>query len=218
MSIHEEMSDEEVLRALADSLSAWPVPEPPQATAVMAGGRTRQHRRRVRIGLAGTAAAAASALGLASVLAGGPAPALAAGTIHTTAFTLVKKENGTVTLTLTQGQMFNPRTLQQALAQDGIPALVTVNTDCSSPSRHSMKGVLYAALPDGSPVSAKFPIPSDAVDVINPAAIPAGMELFIDFFNNDSDNMVKLIAIDSHTCVSDPAPQLPSSPQSTNRS
>lgn len=209
MSIHEEMNDDEVLRALADSLSAWPVPEPPKAAAIMAGGRTRRHRRRVRIGLAGTAAAA-SALGLASVLAGGPAPALAAGTIHTTAFTLVKNENGTVTLTLTQGQMFNPGALQQALAQDGIPALVKINTYCSPPSAHSMNGVLYFQLPDGSPVTGpsgtKVPIPPDAVNVINPAAIPAGTELFFDFVNNGKDLMVELINIDSYTCVSDPAP------------
>ena len=85
-----------------------------------------------------------------------------------------------------------------------------------------MKGVLHAALPDGSPVTGpsggKIPIPPDAVNVINPAAIPAGIELVFDFYNNDSDLMVKLISIDSHTCVSDPAPQLPSPPQSTNRS
>jgi hypothetical protein len=206
MNIHEHMSDNEVLRAVADSLSALPVPEPPQAKAIMARGRTRWHRRRVRIGLAGSAAAAASALGLASVLAGGPAPALATGTIRTTAFTLVKNENGSVTLTLTQGQMFNPDALQRALAQDGIPALVKIGTNCSSDPAPAgpLNAYLSVQLPDGSPVTGppgtQIPIPPGAVNVINPAAIPAGTELFFDYLNNDHELIFHLINIDSYTC------------------
>lgn len=209
MNIHEEMSDDEVLHAVADSLSAWPVPEPPEATAIMARGRTRRHRRRAGIGLAGTAAAA-SALGLASVLAGGPAPALPAGTIHTTAFTLVKNENGSVTLTLTPGQMFNPDALQQALAQDGIRALVKIGTSCSSHPAppQSPNTILSVQLPDGSPVTGppgtKVPIPPDAVNVIYPAAIPAGTELFFEYLNNDTTLAFHLINIDSYTCVGGP--------------
>lgn len=208
MNIHEQMSDNEVLHAVAESLSALPVPEPPEAKAVMARGRTRRHRRRAGIGLAGTAAAVASALGLASALAGGSAPALATGTIRTTAFTLVKNENGTVTLTLTMSQMFNPKALQQALAQDGIPALVKIGTDCSSPSGSagSVSAILSVQLPDGRPVTGplgtQIPVPHDAVNVINPTAIPVGTELFFDF-TGEHELITKLINIGSYTCVSD---------------
>jgi hypothetical protein len=57
VSAHEQMSDDEVLRAVAGLLSALPVPAPPEATAIMARGRTRWPRRRAGAGLAATAAA-----------------------------------------------------------------------------------------------------------------------------------------------------------------
>jgi len=209
MSIHDEISDNEVLRTAAGSLSALPVPGPPDAEAVMARGRTRRHRRRAGIGMAGTAAAAATAIGLASVLAGGPVPAHATGTIRTLGFTLVKNDNGSVTLTLTQHQMFNPDTLQHALAQDGIPALVQIGTWCSSKLApgSALNKAVSIQLPGGSPVTGapgqrEVPIPPDAVNVIDPAAIPAGAELFFGFQNNDHDIVVNLINIDSYTCVS----------------
>ncbi len=205
MNIHEEMTDDEVLNAVADSLSASPVPGHPEPTAIMARGRARRHRRRAGIGLAGAAAAAASALGLASVLAGGSAPALAGGQVHTTAFTLVKNANGTVSLTLTMGQMFNPNALQQALGQDGIPALVKINTQCASDPEPAAPGkVLTVELPDGSPVTGRpgtpVPVPPDAVNVIDPAAIPAGAELFFDYVNNGHDLTFHLIDTGSYTC------------------
>jgi hypothetical protein len=204
VNIHEEMTDDEVLNAVADSLSGSPVAAHPEPTAIMARGRVGRRRRRAGIGLAGIAAAAAAAIGLASVLAGGPAPALAGGQIHTTAFTVVKNANGTVTLTLTMGQMFNPGALQQALAQDGVPALVEIGTQCASDPEPPMpSGVLTVELPDGSPVtpspSRQVPIPSDAVNVIDPAAIPAGTELFFNYLNNHS-LMFHLIDTGSYTC------------------
>ncbi len=207
MNIHEEMSQDEVLNAVADSLSASPLPGRPEPATIMARGRARRHRRRAGIGLATAAAAAASAIGLAGVLAGGAAPALAGGQVRTTAFTLVKNANGTVTLTLTMGQMFNPIALQQALAQDGIPALVKTGTDCTSdPEPGAAADVLTVELPDGSPVTgtpgSRVQIPGDAVNVIDPAAIPAGAELFFDYLNNHS-LMFHLIDAGSHTCAAD---------------
>jgi len=176
----------------------------------MAKGRTRRRRRLAGIGLAGTAAAAAAALGLASVLAGGPVPAPATGTIRTTAFTLVKNTNGTVALTLSQGQVFNPGALQQALAKDGIPALVKIGTYCSSHPQPSPTGAISLRLPDGTPVvgtpvAGSAPghphhqIPADAVVVINPAVIPAGTELSFSYGHNGL--LVRLIRTDSYTCV-----------------
>ena len=104
--------------------------------------------------------------------------------------------------------MFNPNALQQALAHDGIPALVKIGTRCSSsPSPGSVNGILSVQLPDGSPVTGppgakEIPVPAEAVNVINPAAIPAGTELMFQFLNNDRDLTFNLINIDSYTCVS----------------
>ena len=74
MSVHDDMSDSEVLRTAADVLSAMPVAGPPDAGAVMARGRARRRRHRATLGLASTTAAAAVAISLAAGLGGSPAP------------------------------------------------------------------------------------------------------------------------------------------------
>jgi hypothetical protein len=204
VNIHDDMTDDEVLATVAGSLSASPVPGHPEPAAIMARGRVRRHRRRAGIGLAGVTAAAASAMGLAAALAGGPAPALADGQVHTTAFTLVKNPNGTVTLTLTMGQMFDPGALQEALARDGIPALVKIGTQCTSdPAPPRTPGILTVELPDGTPVTpgSRVPIPSDAVNVIDPAAIPTGTELFFDYLDGNHGLLFRLIDAGSYTCT-----------------
>jgi len=208
MNMHDEMNDDEVLRAAAWSLSATQVPEPPDVRAVMARGRQGRRRRLAGLGLAGTAAAAAAALGVAGVLGGGPAT-VPAGTIHTAAFTLVKNADGTATLTLSQQQVFNPGALQQALAQDGIPALIKVGTYCSSNPAPASTGVLSVQLPDGTPVQKSTPghpspVPADAVTVINPAAMPAGTELFFDYVSHGLTG--GLIYTDNYTCGGQPVP------------
>lgn len=212
MNIHDEMSDDQVLRAAADALSASPVAAPPDARAIMASGRARRRRRLAGIGLAGSAATAAAAFGLASALAGGPAPALATGTtrtatgtIRTTAFTLVKNTDGTVALTLTASQILNPAVLQQALAKDGIPALVKIGAFCSSHPAVEASRVISFQLPDGTPVAPpgprREPAPLDIVTVIHPEAIPAGTELSFDYLNNDHAFAFDLIRTDSYSCA-----------------
>ena len=42
MNAHDEMSDNEVLRAASDSLSAIPMASPPDVEAIMARGRARR--------------------------------------------------------------------------------------------------------------------------------------------------------------------------------
>ena len=65
--------------------------------------------------------------------------------------------------------------------------------------------ILSVRLPDGSlvtgPPGSEIPIPPDAVNVINPAAIPAGTELFFDYLNNDHDLSFHLINAGSYNCV-----------------
>lgn len=215
MNVHDEMSDNDVLQAASDSLSAIPVAEAPDADAIMARGRARRHRRMsglAGLAVAGTAATAGVALGLAGVFgAGGPAPAGVTGRVRTAAFTLVKNDNGTATLTLNQHQMFDPSTLQRALARDGIPALVKIGTNCSShpsPPSPGRTGALSVQLPGGVPAPKSYPghphpFPAgDVVTVINPSAIPAGTELFFDYVNHNRGLMGGLIYTKAYTCTS----------------
>lgn len=218
MNVHDEMSDSEVLRTAADVLSAIPVAEPPDAEAVMARGRARRRHHGATLGLASTTAAAAVAVSLAAALGGSPASAPRAGTIQTTAFTLAENANGTVTLTLTQGQMFDSSVLQRALARDGIPALVKIGTFCGSYPAvpwADARAVWSVRLPDGTRVPEatlghQQPIPPDAVDVINPAAIPAGTELFFDYVNHDQTLIGDpLIYTSSYSCIKGSPPETP---------
>jgi hypothetical protein len=205
MNVHDEMSDDEVLRAAERSLSAIPMAMRPDARVIMARGRARRRRRLTGLGAAGTAAAAVAALSVAGVFGGGPAPVNAAGTIRTTAFTLVKNANGTAKLTLRLDQQINPAALQHALAQDGIPALVRINAFCSSNPGPSDTGAISIQLPDGSPVvpsppGADYPVPPDAVMVINPAKIAAGTELTFNYLDDNHQLHFGVIYTSSYTC------------------
>ena len=168
--------------------------------------RSRRHRRQAELSIAGVAASTVLALGLAGVFGSGSrTPALDSGTIRTAAFTLTENANGTATLTLTADQMFNPGALQQALQQDGIPALVETNSYCSSspaPPGPAWAATLSVQLPDGTPVAPNQPVPADAVTVINPAAMPAGTELFFGYFNSDRTLTGNLIYTSSYSCSS----------------
>jgi hypothetical protein len=203
---------DDTLRQVRDSLSGVHMDTPPEA--ILARSRSRQHRRRAaKLSVAGLAASGALALGLTGVLsASSNTPAPAAGTIHAAAFTLVRSTNGTATLTLNQDQVFDPTTLHQALAQDGIPALVQTGIYCTSNPAPPSDGVVSIDLPDGSPVpwsGRQSPVPPDAVTVINPAAMPSGTELSFTYTNADRTLTGGLIYDNAYTCGSAPAPPTP---------
>ena len=69
-------------------------------------------------------------LGLSGAL--NSAPARGTGTIRTAAFALTRNANGTDTLTINPQVLFDPITLQNDLAQYGIPAKVTTGSFCST--------------------------------------------------------------------------------------
>ena len=131
MNVHDEMSDNEVLRTASDSLCAIPMASPPDVAAITARGRARRRYRlsaMAGLSVAGAAAGTATVLGLTGVLGGAHAP----GTIRTAAFTLVSNSNGTATLTISPKELLDPAALQSDLAQYGIPAKVTVGSLCTS--------------------------------------------------------------------------------------
>ena len=200
---------DDVLLQARDALSGARMETPVEA--ILAKGRSRRHRRRLVQLSAAVAASGALALGLTTVIGSG-SPAPAAGTIRTAAFTLARNANGTASLTLNQDQVFDPATLQQALARDGIPALVQTGTYCTSTPAPPSSGVVSIQFPDGSPVPVtgrRSPIPPDAVTVINPAAMPAGTELSFTYVNHDRVLTGSLIYTAAHTCSPTPPAGLP---------
>jgi len=230
--IHDERPNDSALGwELRDSLSALTVPERPSLAAITSRGRARQRRRRsgfAGLGAAGAIAGTAVAVGLTGVLGAAPlngtgtissgAPtARGTGAIRTAAFTLTSNANGTETLTLTVGQVFDPAVLQRALAQDGIPALVKTDTWCSSspaaPNPASI-GVLAFSSPvkssDGGLPALGYRqqgrVGAGIVAVINPAKVPSGTELFFGYYDSDQALSPNLIDTRSYTCVSGEQP------------
>jgi hypothetical protein len=234
---HDENPTDSVLTSdLRDALSELATPERPPLAAIT--GRGRAYRRRRRAGFAGlgvavavavAVAGAALALGLAGAPGATPArstsatyvapPARSTGTIRTAAFILTSNANGTDTLTLTMSQMLNSATLQQALTQDGIPALVKTGTFCTSspaPPDPVSAGVLSGFQPPAGTPHTMVPVPSGpapsevtqmaarTVTVINPSALPSGTELFFGYSSGINAVFTDLIYTSNYTCGSTP--------------
>jgi hypothetical protein len=164
-------------------------------------GRTRRRRHRL-IGLAGTATvAAAAAVGLAGVI--GTAPGHHVGTIRTAAFTLVSHANGTATLTINPNVLLDPGTLQSDLEEDGIPAMVTSGSFCSSdPAPSGFNQIVsFQPRPQGNGFQQHVKNPTITID---PAAMPAGTELSFGNFQLSTSQQTSfaLIYTNSYTCTS----------------
>jgi hypothetical protein len=171
------MPTEELENALRSALAraAADIQHPEQARQRLLQQNYRPGRGRRPLAAAITAATAAAAIMLGLALTGvfGAAPARDTGTIRTTAFTLVKHANGKVTLTINLFAVLQPSTLQSDLQQDGIPAIVTTGSFCSSaPAPVGFTQVVTTAGPKGSRTM-----------TINPAAMPAGTELSFGYFH-----------------------------------
>jgi hypothetical protein len=204
MNVHDEMSDNAVLRAASDSLSAIPMAGPPAVETILARGRGRRTRRLSAV--AGLSAAAAVGTALALGLTGVLGPAQTPGTIRTASFTLVSNANGTATLTINPKELLDPAALQSDLARYGIPAKVTSGSFCSSdphPAGFSQAVSFYPPGPGTwTPQSGGQP-----TITIDPAAMPAGAELSVGYFQLSSgEQQADLVLIDSgsYTCTSTP--------------
>jgi hypothetical protein len=172
-------------------------------------------------GIAGIAGLAVTSLALTGALGGGGTADSgdSTGTIHTAAFTLSEQANGTAELRLNRAETFSPEALQRALAQDGIPALVTSGRYCWSdpalPSPHHL-GVLSVLAPGGIPLGPPGPrseqsVPPGSVTVINPAKLPAGTKLFFDYTRTSGGQSLTggLLATHSYRCVRGAPPSGP---------
>jgi hypothetical protein len=205
------MNDDEVITAVREQRdkvhSRTPVDQ------IISRGRTVRARRRIPRAAGGVTVAAAAAVALGLGLSGGlgasPAritgsgglggsSARVTGTIRTTAFTLTEHANGMATLTLNPNALFNPRVLRRDLRRDGIPAVVTAGTFCSS---HPIPAGFARVVPGSTGQG----LPSFT---INPAAIPAGTELSFGTLYSPSRILTatELIDKNSYTCGTRPEP------------
>lgn len=165
---------DEVLTLLADRFSELDMKTPLEE--IYARGRRHRKARRVTRAVAAGAvtAVAAGVTAISLVPTGHPA---APANAQLTAFSISAGPNGTSALTLRKGQQYrlDPAALRQALAQHGIPALVTVGKACdSSPEPTGLDQAVTAQRhPDGS-----------VTLTINPGGMPPSSELSIGYFTS----------------------------------
>jgi hypothetical protein len=131
MNVHDQMSDAEILRAAADSLSAIPMPSPPETAAIIVAGRARRRRQMTGLSMTGAAAVTVVALGLSGASgAASHQPAHLAShqrarpaRTQLTAWTVTRLANKEISVTISQFK--DPAGLQSTLRADGVPASVT---------------------------------------------------------------------------------------------
>lgn len=182
---------------------------PPAVADIIRQGDRRRRRSRTWQSLGGLSVAGVVGTGVALGLGlAGSAPAHRMGTIRTAAFTLVANANGTATLTINPSVLLEPRTLQSDLAKDGIPAVVTTGSFCSS---HPAPAGLFRVM-SYNPGHGKPPqVPGQqgvvrwiSTVTINPSAIPAGTKLSFGNFRlpDYAETAIELIGNGSYTCTS----------------
>jgi hypothetical protein len=202
-----ELNDSAVLCAVRDSMSGLPMPKAPRLETITARGRARQRRRVGALSITG-AGACAAALVAGLAVGGGPAglapqarssvPQRHAPVVHLAAFSVVADPDGGTTLTLNSGQVINPSAVRQALAEHGIPALVTANEFCRTADQPA-PGV-------GAVVSLGSPHGSSGI-VIYGSKIPSGVKLSIGYRQDSQDNEISFTLIQAGaplTCTSIP--------------
>jgi hypothetical protein len=188
------MNDDELITMVRAQRHTVPMTTP--VDEIISRGRTVRARRRIPV-IAGTlAAVTGTVLGLALTGVFGPVPARSVGTIRTVAFTLTRNANGTDTLTLNPLVLLEPSTLQNDLAQYGIPAIVGTGRFCSSsPAPAGFSKVVS--------LSMHGPL-QDQTITIDPSAMPAGTKLSFGSLVLPTETAVTLIDTNSYTCTNTP--------------
>ena len=178
------MNEHDVMYQVRESFSGLRMDTPVEQV----WARSRARRRRRLTGLTAATAATAGAAAVITLTAGGAAPApsrsghapsaspgsASQGSVRLAAFTVTNGPGDSTTLILRKDAPLDPSALRQALAQHGIPALVTVGSFCRTTP--------LAPVPFGQVVQpTTLADGSDAI-VINGQAMPPGVELSIASF------------------------------------
>ncbi|MFE0458862.1 hypothetical protein ACFW1A_06320 [Kitasatospora sp. NPDC058965] len=184
----EAVGDEQVLGVLRQSMDGVTMDAPVERIA--AAGRARTRRRRlVKVSVV-AAAAVGLALGVNSHGNPATAPPTAADStgsgavhIHTVAFTVDTKTDGTVHVSWDKQKYFSDHAgLQAALAKAGLPVIVKVGEFCVGPGDDA--SLDHGAGPGVSQVVRGERQADGRVDLVfTPAAMPAGKQLFIGYLD-----------------------------------
>ena len=191
--------------------ASWePMPAAPRLQAITARGRSRRRRRLGGLSIASAGACAALAAGSGSA---GPAPQHESPPVDLAAFSVVTGPGGTTTLTLYPRQVINPNAVRRALAEHGIPALVTAGKFCMTADQpgpgigqvvvlpHRTLRVTGGRPPGPAGLGGAGPI------VIHGSAIPSGAELSIGYRQDPQDREISFKLIQAGaplTCTSIP--------------
>jgi len=191
MNDDEDLNDSAVLSAVRHSVSGVAWPAAPRLEAITARGRARRRPRLGALSIAGVGACAALVVGLVGSGSAVPASRLHAPAVHLAAFSVVTSADGATTLTLYPGQVINPGAVRQALAEHGIPALVTAGKFCYGDPAVSAEARQVYVMPTVVPQRTRVPPtgpswPSGTI-VIHGSAIPSGAELSIGY-RQDTQN------------------------------
>ena len=208
----DDLNDSAVLSAVRDSISGLPMPAAPRLQAITARGRACRRRRLGGLSIAGAGACAALAVGLAGGSgSAGPAPQHEPPPVHLAAFSVVAGPGGTTTLTLYPGQVANPDAVRQALAEHGIPALVTAGKFCRTADQPSPGVGQVVVLPYRPQQRISGPGPTRTGGpgpvVIYGSGIPSGVELSIGYRQDPQEFEISFSLIQAGaplTCTSIP--------------
>jgi len=214
MNDNDELNDGAVLSAVRDSISGLPMPAAPRLQAITARGRARRRRRLGGLSIAAAGACAALAVGLAGGSgSAGPASQHEPPAVHLAAFSVVTGPGGTTTLILYPRQVINPDAVRQALAEHGIPALVTAGKFCRTADQPSPGVGQVVVLPHRTlqVTGGQRPLPEATGGpgpiVIHESAIPSGVELSIGYRQDPQDREISFSLIQAGaplTCTSIP--------------
>ncbi|HUJ65126.1 MAG TPA: hypothetical protein VLX59_06300 [Acidimicrobiales bacterium] len=189
-------------------------PEPPEVrqysqdleTYLVDAARSRRRttalpvRRRLLAVTAGVALAAGAAFGIVQALTPGtPLRSHPPGQIQLATFSVNANPNGTVALTLSPGQLRDPAALRDALAQVGVPALVTANSVCYVPGPNATLTQVLSQPQRAANGSTMW--------TINRSAIPNGVELSIGYYQVRSGFGIHVTLVPEHaplTCTATP--------------
>ncbi|MDR3034737.1 MAG: hypothetical protein LBV78_16785, partial [Kitasatospora sp.] len=222
MNDNDEPSDSAVLSAIRDSISGVSMPTAPHLEAITARGRARRRRRLGGLSVVGAGACAALAVGLVGGWgSAGPPPQHEVPPAHLAAFSVLAGPHGSTTLTLYPKQIIDPNAVRQALAEHGIPAVVTADKFCRTANQPAgVAGVVSLGphrgplqpgasrpqpvrpgFPRLHPLRPGFPPPHPARPALRPrlvihgSAIPHGSKLSIGYRQNSQNREISFTLI-----------------------
>lgn len=195
MNDNDELTERIVLSTVRDSMSVLPLPAAPHVETITARGRARRQRRVGGLSIAGAGTCAALAFSLLGG-SGGAVPAAQhdnapqhdnalhhhGAPVQLTAFSVATSPDGSTTLTLHPGEVANPNAVRQALAEHGIPALVTAGQFCQNGTLPGWPAIDQVATFAGPGLKhAANGRPAGMTVVIHGSAIPSGSKLSIGY-------------------------------------